>query len=216
MKKQLNIKEKNMSKTKMSETKRKALLPLVYKKIIEKYPEYDIDNFTKKWKERFADIFDNVIKEYYGERFVGEYDWLLSQGLLQNKTFVVSYTPKDSYGNIENNVFNIHFDQWFEPTLMYGISNKDTVDETVNDCIRKVIRKLEDDGVYAQSCQRFCNDLFEIAKPILKMINGATYCEDILEFWDTMEVRKVLFPQKIYPISTLTDEDMKVLKKFFK
>ena len=33
-----------MTKTKMSEKKRKALLPLVYKKIVEKYPDYDIEN----------------------------------------------------------------------------------------------------------------------------------------------------------------------------
>ena len=205
-----------MTKTKMSEKKRNALLPLVYKKIVEKYPDYDIENFNKKWKERFADIFDNVIKKYYGERFIGEYDWLLSQGFLQNKTFIVSYIPKYSYDGIENNVFNIHFNRYFQPTLMYGIRTKDTVDENVDDCIRKVIEKLEDDGIYAQSCQKFCNDLFEIAKPILKMINSATYCEDILEIWDTMEVRKVLFPEKVYPVSTLTAEDMKALKKFFK
>lgn len=205
-----------MTKTKMSEIKRKALLPLVYKKIIEKYPEYDIDNFTKKWKKQIADIFDNVIKEYYGERFVGEYDWLVSQGLLQNKNFMINNIPKNCFGDIENNVFNLRFETWFSPTLLYGINKKCDADEDVNDCINKVRRKFEDDGVYAQSCQKFCNDLLEIAKPILKMINGATYCEDILEFWDTMEVRKVLFPEKVYPISTLTAEDIKVLKKFFK
>jgi hypothetical protein len=205
-----------MSKTKMSESKRKALLPLVYKKIIEKYPEYDIDNFTKKWKERFAEIFDNVIKEYYGERFVGEYDWLLSQGLLHNRQFHISCTPKNSFGDIENNVFRLQFENWFGPSLMYGIGKKDSVDESIEDCIGKVKRNLEVDNVYAQSCQRFCDGLLEIAKPILKMINGATHCEDILEVWDTMEVRKVLFPEKVYPVSTLTAEDMKALKKFFK
>lgn len=205
-----------MAKTKMSETKRKALLPLVYKKIIEKYPEYDIENFTKKWKERFADIFDNVIKEYYGERFMGEYDWLKSQGLLQNRKFHIEYYPHRSYGDIENNVFNISFETWFGPTLMYGIVKKDNVDESIEDCIGKVRDKIVNDEVYAQSCQRFCNELLEIAKPILKMINGATHCEDILEVWDTMEVRKVLFPEKIYPVSTLTAKDIKALKKFFK
>lgn len=205
-----------MAKTKMSESKRKALLPLVYKKIIEKYPEYDIDNFTKKWKERFAEIFDNVIKEYYGERFVGEYDWLVSQGLLHNREFLIEDTPKNTYGGTENNVFNIHFENWFGPTLMFGINKKDNADKSVEDCINTARRKINEDGIYAESCQRFCNDLLEIAKPILKMINGATYCEDILEFWDTMEVRKVLFPDKVYPVSTLTAEDMKALKKFFK
>lgn len=204
-----------MSKTKMSETKRKALLPLVYKKIIEKYPEYDIDNFTKKWKERFATIFDSIIKDYYGERYVGEYEWLKSQGLLQNRTFYINYKLKD-YGDIDNNVFDLQFKSWFEPSLMYGIYKKDDADESVKDCINNARIKLEEDGIYAQSCQRFCNELLEIAKPILKMINGATYCEDILEIWDTMEVRKVLFPEKVYPVSTLTAEDMKALKKFFK
>ena len=205
-----------MSKTKMSESKRKALLPLVYKKIIEKYPEYDIDNFTKKWKERIAAIFDNVITEYYGERFVGEYDWLVSQGFLHNRTFLISCKSKNSFGDIENNVFNLQFETWFKSTLLYGINKKDDADEEVTDCINKARLKFNEDGVYAESCQKFCNDLLEIAKPILKMINGATHCEDILEFWDTMEVRKVLFPEKVYPVSTLTAEDMKALKKFFK
>ena len=205
-----------MSKTKMSESKRKALLPLVYKKIIEKYPEYDIDNFTKKWKERFAEIFDNIIKEYYGERFMGEYDWLLSQGLLQNRKFHIEHCSQRSFGAVENNVFNISFEVWFSPTLMYGFSRKVDADDHIEDRINQVRRKLNDDEIYAQSCQRFCNELLEIAKPILKMINGATHCEDILEFWDTMEVRKVLFPEKVYPVSTLTAEDMKALKKFFK
>lgn len=205
-----------MSKTKMSETKRRALLPLVYKKIIEKYPEYDIDNFTKKWKERFADIFDSIIKDYYGERFVGEYDWILSQGLLQNRTFYINYIPKGYHNCVENNIFDLEFENWFGPSLMYGICKKDDADKSVEDCINNARRKLEADDIYAQSCQRFCNELFEIAKPILKMINGATYCEDILEIWDTMEVRKVLFPEKIYPVSTVTAEDMKAVKKFFK
>ena len=205
-----------MTKTKMSEKKRKALLPLVYKKIVEKYPEYDIENFNKKWKEQIANIFDEVIKKYYGERFVGEYDWLVSQGLLHSRQFMVDFIPKNCYGGLDNNIFAIEFVRWFSPNLMYGINKKDGADNDVCDCISEVARKLYNDGIYAQSCQKFCNDLFEIAKPILKMINGATYCEDILEIWDTMEVRKVLFPEKVYPVSTLTAEDMKALKKFFK
>ena len=205
-----------MTKTKMSEKKRKALLPLVYKKIVEKYPEYDIENFNKKWKEQIANIFDEVIKKYYGERFIGEYDWLVSQGLLHSRQFMVDFIPKNCYGGLDNNIFAIEFVRWFSPNLMYGINKKDGADNDVCDCISEVARKLYNDGIYAQSCQKFCNDLFEIAKPILKMINGATYCEDILEIWDTMEVRKVLFPEKVYPVSTLTAEDMKALKKFFK
>ena len=205
-----------MTKTKLSEKKRKALLPLVYKKIIEKYPEYNIENFNKKWKEQIANIFDEAIKKYYGERFVGEYDWLVSQGLLHNRQFTVNFIPKNHYGDLDNNIFNIEFVRWFSPNLMYGINKKDGADNDVGDCISEIAQKLCNDGIYAQSCQKFCNDLFEIAKPILKMINGATYCEDILEIWDTMEVRKVLFPEKVYPVSTLTAEDMKALKKFFK
>lgn len=208
-----------MAKTKMNDAKRKALLPLVYKKIIEKYPEYDIDNFTKKWKKQIADIFDNVIKEYYGERFIGEYDWLVSKGLLHSRTFLVSPFPiryPKNIENIENNVFGLQFEQWFSPTLLFGINKRVDSNEDIQDCIFKATRKLDNDGIYAESCQKFCNNLLEIAKPILKMINGATYCEDILEFWDTMEVRNVLFPNKVYPVSTLTAEDMKALKKFFK
>ena len=205
-----------MTKTKLSEKKRKALLPLVYKKIVEKYPEYNIENFNKKWKEQIANIFDETIKKYYGERFMGEYDWLVSQGLLHNRQFTVNFLPKNYYGGLDNNIFDIEFVRWFSPNLMYGINKKDGADNDVDDCINEVAQKLYNDGIYAQSCQKFCNDLFEIAKPILKMINSATYCEDILEIWDTMEVRKVLFPEKVYPISTLTAEDMKALKKFFK
>ena len=205
-----------MTKTKLSEKKRKALVPLVYKKIVEKYPEYNIENFNKKWKEQIANIFDETIKKYYGERFMGEYDWLVSQGLLHNRQFTVNFLPKNYYGGLDNNIFDIEFVRWFSPNLMYGINKKDGADNDVDDCITEVAQKLYNDGIYAQSCQKFCNDLFEIAKPILKMINSATYCEDILEIWDTMEVRKVLFPEKVYPISTLTAEDMKALKKFFK
>ena len=205
-----------MTKTKMSEKKRKALLPLVYKNIVEKYPDYDIENFNKKWKEQIANIFDEAIKKYYGERFMGEYDWLVSQGLLHNRQFMVNFIPKNCYSGLDNNIFAIEFVRWFSPNLMYGINKKDGADNDVDDCINEVARKLNSDGIYAQSCQKFCNDLFEIAKPILKMINSATYCEDILEIWDTMEVRKVLFPEKVYPVSTLTEKDMKALKKFFK
>ena len=204
-----------MAKTKMSETKRRALLPLVYKKIVEKYPEYDIDTFTKKWKEYIANVFGNVVKEYYGERFVGEYDWLVSQGLLHFRTFMVTYIPKGRY-DLENNIFNIRFENWFSPSIMYGVHKKDDADEDVDDCINDARRKLEEDGIYANSCQNFCNEIFELAKPILKLINSATYCEDILEIWDTMEVRKVLFPEKVYPVSTLTAKDMEDLRKFFK
>lgn len=203
-----------MTKTIMTEKKRKALLPLVYKKIVEKYPEYDIKEFNNKWQKQIANIFDDIIKKYYNERFIGEYDWLVSQGFLQNRSF--SIYPASNQYDLENNIFNLDFEHSFYPTLMYGITNKNDADETVVDRIYKAIREIERTHLYGNACQKFCNDLLEVAKPILKLINSTTYCEDILKIWDTMEVRKVLFPDKVYPISTLTTEDMKALKKFFK
>lgn len=205
-----------MAKTKMSETKRKALLPLVYKKIVEKYPEYDIVAFNKEWEQKIAEQFDEIIKKYYGERFIGEYEWLKSQGFLHKQDYHISYEPLKSYQGLENNIFNLQFTTWFQSNLLYGIGKKEDADIDVNCELQDYKHTIHKAGIYSQACQNFCNEVFEVAKPILKMVNGATYCEDILEIWDTMEVRKVLFPDKIYPVSTLTAEDMENLKKFFK
>lgn len=205
-----------MAKTKMSETKRRALLPLVYKKVVEKYPQYDIEVFNKEWGQKIAKQFDEIIKKYYGDRFVGEYEWLKSQGFLRKMDYHISPEPTNSYRGLENNIFNLQFMCWFCPNMLYGVAKKADSDKSLDDELTEYKHTINKAGIYSQACQNFCNEIFELAKPILKLINGATYCEDILEIWDTMEVRKVLFPEKVYPVSTLTAKDMEDLRKFFK
>lgn len=205
-----------MAKTKMSDKKRKELLPFVYKKIVEKYPQYDIDVFDKEWKQKIAKQLDDVIKKYYGERFIGEYDWLKSQGFLHKRDFHISDTPIRSYKELDNNIFCLKFTTWFYPNLLYGVSGREDTDKGIDEVLSECVHSINKSEIYSQACQNFCNEIFELAKPILVMINSAKYCEDILEFWDTMEVRKVLFPEKVYPISTLTAQDIENLKNFFK
>ena len=205
-----------MKKTLMSQKKRTDLYPLVYKVVAEKHQNCDFGRFVQLWEKRIAAELDKIIIDYYGPRFMGEYDWLKEQGLLIQQDVFISYEASTKHQRQLNNFFDFRFPAWFRPTLFYGVNTPINKDENIQKLFDIFRHNLFDEGTYAIACCDFCDRVLEKAKPLLKLVDSAKFCEDILEYWDTPEVRKVLFPDKQYSVATLTSQDISFLKELLK
>lgn len=197
-----------MAKTKMSDKKRKELLPLIYKVVSEKYDHCNIDKFNAMCKEKFSKKLDEYILEYYKDYdfFKDNHDLLRELGLIDT---MYMWINDKSY---EKNIFNLQFKSGFKSNLGVG-DRRHIKAETYCASFaydRKNSDKLPD--IYDNMCKDFVENVYEHAKPLYQLVMSAKYCEDILEVWDTEDVRKVLLPQKIYPISTITQEQLEDIR----
>lgn len=197
-----------MAKTKMSDKKRKELLPLIYKVVKEKYDHCDIDKFNAMCKEKFSKKLDEYILEYYKDYdfFKNNHDILLEMGLVDP---IYIWLCNNSY---EKNVFNLQFKSGFESNL--GVGNRRHI-KTETCCVSFVYDRKDAinlSKIYDDMCKDFIENVYVHAKPLYQLVMSAKYCEDILEHWDTDEVRKVLLPEKIYPISTITQDQLEDIR----
>lgn len=191
-----------MAKTKMSDKKRKELLPLIYKVVKEKYDHCNIDKFNAMCKEKFSKKLDEYILEYYKEYdfFKNNHDILLEMGLVDPiyTWFGTSFYEKD--------IFKLQFNSGFTSNLGAGSLQHQKAGTC---CSFFVINRKSSDNIaniYDNMCRDFVENVYVHAKPLYQLVMSAKYCEDILEVWDTEDVRKILLPEKIYPISTITQE----------
>lgn len=205
-----------MEKTSLSQKKRTKLYPLVYKIVAEKYPDCNFDNFKQLWEKRIAESLDKLISNYYGSRFMGEYDWLKEQGLLVQRTVCITYSPDIQHKRQLNNFFNFDFPCRFNSTLQYGVNTPTDKNKSLQKIFDDFCHDLYEKGIYITACCDFCDRVLEKARPLLKLVDSAKYCEDILEYWDTSEVRKVLFPDKQYQVIVLTKQDISSLTELLK
>lgn len=197
-----------MAKTKMSDKKRKELLPLIYKVVSEKYDHCNIDKFNAMCKEKFSKKLDEYILEYYKDYdfYKNNHDKLQELGLIQT---TYAWFGTNFY---DKNIFNLQFDQGFTSNLGSGELQHQKADTCCFSFVtnQKCHDKL--DEIYDKMCKDFVENVYVHAKPLYQLVMSAKYCEDILELWDSDEVRKVLLPEKIYPISTMTQEQLEDIR----
>lgn len=197
-----------MAKTKMSDKKRRELLPLIYKVVKEKYEHCDDDKFNAMCKEKFSKKLDEYILEYYKDYdfYKNNQNILLELGLLS--------TTREwlRIGYIENNTFGLCFNRCFVSNLGIGVMRHQKAEI---DCMTFIRNRIELDkihDVYFKMCKDFIENVYIHAKPLYQFVMSAKYCEDILEHWDSADVRKILLPEKIYPISPITQEQLEAVK----
>lgn len=184
-----------MAKTKMSDKKRKELLPLIYKVVKEKYDHCNIDKFNAMCKEKFSKKLDEYILEYYKEYdfFKNNHDILLEMGLVDPiyTWFGTSFYEKD--------IFKLQFNSGFTSNLGAGSLQHQKAGTC---CSFFVINRKSSDNIaniYDNMCRDFVENVYVHAKPLYQLVMSAKYCEDILEVWDTEDVRKILLPEKFIP-----------------
>lgn len=197
-----------MAKTKISDKKRKDLLPLIYKVVREKYDHCDIDKFNAMCKEKFSKKLDEYILEYYKDYdlYKNNHDKLLEMGLVDpNYTWLGT-------SFYEYDIFNLRFNNGFTSNLGVGMLRHHKADKSCSTYVSD--RKNHDDlpNIYDNMCRDFVENVYVHAKPLYQLVMSAKYCEDILEHWDTEDVRKILLPQKNYPISTITQEQLEDIR----
>lgn len=210
-----------MSKTRITKTKQRDLLEYL-KKYIPKIDEsLNITTFLAEIKKNMSNYIDNCIVLYYGDDIFTRNNWLKDELGIQRQAYLHYYSK---INEIQDSLHIIP-----ELTAYSNLVIPDGWWQRIPACKRDS-GSCEQTGLQTfitrndgyepfESAQdaiinAFVDKFYKVATPFIKLIQESKYCEDIYKVWDDPEVYKILFPQKTYALSTISENDINNIKMF--
>lgn len=201
-----------MTKTRMSQEKRKQLmqyLPL-YLKDLDK--RYDFNLFYETQIAQVRAMMDEDIEVYYGKQWVIMQDFLKSKGVSNHfEIYLHSFDDdKIPFSAYRHDSF-VRSNHVISDRIYTAIEGKDESFENFLNGRRQIYNEY-----YTKNLQAFMAEVKKVADPFIKLINSAKNCEDISNVWEDSKVFRILFPDKIQLPATISCTDLAFIKNINK
>lgn len=210
-----------MSKTRITKTKQRDLLKYL-KKYIPKIDEsLNITTFLTEIKKNMSNYIDNCIVLYYGDDIFTRNNWLKEELGIQRQAYLHYYTK---FNEIQDSLHIIPEltaysnlvipDGWYQRVSACEKDSGHCEQTSLQTFITRNNGYEPFESAQDSVINSFVDKFYKVATPFMKLINESKYCEDIYKVWDDPEVYKILFPQKTYALSTISENDINNIKMF--
>ncbi|MBO7694970.1 MAG: hypothetical protein J6T10_20320 [Methanobrevibacter sp.] len=210
-----------MSKTKITKTKQKELLKYLVKYVEKVDDSLKIDKFYDEIKKNITTYLDNCVVLFFGDEIYTRNDWLKNDLGLNDQAYL-NYFPI-----ITTLVDPLHImhettsystlvipGRWWQRVPKCNEAKGDLTPFSLQGFITQNPGHEPFISSLNMLCTAFVDKFYKVATPFIKLINESKYCEDIYKVWDDPEVYKILFPQKTYALSTISEHDINNIKMF--
>ena len=168
-----------------------------------------------------SNYIDNCIVLYYGDDIFTRNDWLREELGIQRQAYLHYYTK------INEILDSLHIipeltaysklvipDGWYQRVPACEKGSGYCEQTSLQTFITRNDGYEPFESAQDLVINGFVDKFYKVAIPFIKLIQESKYCEDIYKVWDDPEVYKILFPQKTYALSTISENDINNIKMF--